>query len=473
MATAGSTRHDHDLGVDLAKPCFIITPLGQGANPIRRRAKDVYDRYIKPACMASGYEPLRSDPKLGGSIIRGITNALNCAPMAIAYMGGLPWNPNVMIEIGYRLSTKLPLVYVCDQDQDGNDPPFPFHFQNRWIVTLPIGEFDPAKLDDLIAAIHAEERESRTLEWLHPIALINVRNRDTDSPDNLLYTAASREAAEIFGKDGRLVGMTMRDFLLHMRHQMPPAQYHAFSENQEKARKALLGRMTDESDVPAGASIPLFFNNHENDRYNGRAYLPVILQDFTPENRDWYNLRMLYLEVTSICKRATWANRGEIYYCPLDVNDEGRLDPISVAPPRSIFLSYSREDRDLVEQTFSRLKEEFHPEIEPWMDLEDLFAVPNFPEKLTQAINKANHFLIFFGKGNAHPGQIFELDMVRLRMITEFRLKTGLLVTPILLDGCSGLPESYRDLGLSGFVTMSAIEADFERTMRRVLFPEP
>ena len=133
----------------LDKPCFIISPMGQTSSPVRKRAEEIFKNYIEPVCKATGYFPVRSGPTLGGSIINGITNALNCAPMTIAYLGGLPWNPNVMIEVGYRLNTNLPLVYLCDQDDSGNDLPLPFHFQGQWVVSLPVSGVDSGKIEAL------------------------------------------------------------------------------------------------------------------------------------------------------------------------------------------------------------------------------------------------------------------------------------------------------------------------------------
>ena len=319
----------------LDKPCFIISPMGQTSSPVRKRAEEIFKNYIEPVCKATGYFPVRSGPTLGGSIINGITNALNCAPMTIAYLGGLPWNPNVMIEVGYRLNTNLPLVYLCDQDDSGNDLPLPFHFQGQWVVSLPVSGVDSGKIEALIEVIRASEREPRHLEWLHPIALINVRDRDTISEHNLLYTAASESAEELFGIDGRLVGLTMEEFLHAAKKRMPPAQYHAFSANQRQARKDLQGRMTNASSAPAVASIPLYFDRHEIGKYNGRAYLPILLQDYTPENKDWYNMRVLYLDVTSVSQKATNRWGEEYYYCSLDLDTSTRLAPLETAPPRA------------------------------------------------------------------------------------------------------------------------------------------
>ena len=68
--------------------------------------------------------------------------------------------------------------------------------------------------------------------------------------------------------------------------------------------------MTDTSKTLARAIIPMYFDRHPVAKYNGRAYLPVILEDYTPEHKDWYNIRVLYLDVTSVSQKAT-NSRGE------------------------------------------------------------------------------------------------------------------------------------------------------------------
>ena len=41
-----------------------------------------------------------------------------------------------------------------------------------------------------------------------------------------------------------------------------------------------------------------------------------------------------------------------MYHCSLDLDTSTRLAPLETAPPRAVFLSYSRHDRDVVEQLF-------------------------------------------------------------------------------------------------------------------------
>ncbi|HKM53609.1 MAG TPA: hypothetical protein VJY33_09360, partial [Isosphaeraceae bacterium] len=126
---------------ELRKLCFIICPTGHVSASTKKRAVEVYRDYIESACKETGCFPVHSGPELGANRIKGITNALSCAPMAIAYMGSEPWNADVMTEVGYRLSTKLPLVYLCDQDEHGDNPELPILFESSWIVSLPPSGF--------------------------------------------------------------------------------------------------------------------------------------------------------------------------------------------------------------------------------------------------------------------------------------------------------------------------------------------
>jgi len=472
MATV-DVQHDNVRSTGLERLCFLITPMGQASSLVRKRANEVFRDYIEPACKATEYFPVRSDPMLGPRIRQGITNALNCASMTIAYMGGNPWNPNVMIEIGHRMSTKLPLVLLCDQDKCGKTPDFPFHLQDLWVVTLPVARVDPDKIEELVNVIRAVEKEYRPLEWPHPIALINVRYRETVSTQDLIYTAASKGAEELFGgDDNRLVGLTMKEFFHVAKRRMPPAQFAAFRANQRQVRKDIQGRMTNTSNTLARALIPMYFDQHPVAKYNDRAYLPVILEDHTPENKDWYNMRVLYLDVTSVSQKATNSRGEEYYYCALDVNGEAKLPPLQPTSPRRVFLSYTRPDRDMVKQVFTALKELFPREVEPWMDLEDLYAVSNYPEKLTKAIQDADHTLVFCGKGGPGNGQSWEYEFITAKLIENDRDKPKFRANAVLLDGVEKLPDKMLALKVHGIVRMAEIVQDYENSLEQIIFPD-
>ena len=391
--------------------------------------------------------------------------------MTIAYLGGPPWNPNVMYEVGYRLNTNLPLVYLCDQDDRGDDLPLPFNIQGQRFVSLPVSGVDAGKIETLIEVIRASEREPRHLEWLHPIALINVRNRDTISKHNMLYTAASESAEELFGIDGRLVGLTMEEFLHAAKKRMPPAQYDAFSANQRQARKDLQGRMTNACGA-RNCQHPVVLRR-PRDRKIQRPGVPA---DPPPglHARD----QGLVQHEGPLSRRDLGLPEGDkplgggVLLLQPRPRHRDAVGPAQDGQAGAVFLSYSRHDRDVVEQLFGRLKECFYPEVNPWMDLDDLYAVSNFPEKLTQAIQDADHALIFFGTGGPGNGQSWEINLMTGRLIKNYNSNPKFRVTPILLEGVEALPEGMSALAVNGIVKMSEIEHYFEKCLRRILFPE-
>ena len=53
------------------------------------------------------------------------------------------------------------------------------------------------------------------------------------------------------------------------------------------------------------------------DDYTNRAFLPIIVQDFRPGDSDWYNFRVVYLNVTSVTTKVV-QDGEEFYVCHLD-----------------------------------------------------------------------------------------------------------------------------------------------------------
>src|SRR5215813_4838433 len=200
----------------MAKVCFVISPLGAPRSLARTRADYVLDTYINPACREAGYEALRADQGIVGHIVKGTTNALKNAPMAVAYMGPGPeapgdgpvsWNANVMIEIGYRLASRLPLIFLCDQDSRGDLPELPLNLRTLGMIALPRPDPKNSKWADndpqetvkcLVRQIQEEEQAVRILDSMHPVAAINAANRQVTAPSNLYYTAASVTANDLF-----------------------------------------------------------------------------------------------------------------------------------------------------------------------------------------------------------------------------------------------------------------------------------
>jgi hypothetical protein len=108
----------------------------------------------------------------------------------------------------------------------------------------------------------------------------------------------------------------MDQFLDGLKKRMHPHQWNAFKRDQETTWRTLV------------AKVPIVFETHENDDYNRRAFLPIVLQNYQPPEQglNFSNLRVLYLDVTTVTEIVK--GEGEEYYgCRLDLSSNDRLPP--------------------------------------------------------------------------------------------------------------------------------------------------
>jgi hypothetical protein len=443
----------------MSKVCFVISPLGPDDSATRKRADYVLNAYIAPACERAGYDPVRGDCGTGRDIVEGTTTALKNAPMAVAYMGPAPnsvpasgesagcWNANVMIEIGYRLASRLPLIFLCDQDSQGNVPDLPLNLQTLRVIGLPRPDpsdrkwVDPQPqkiVDRLIRQFRDEEQEGRILDSMHPVAAINAANAQLTTPNSLYYTAASDAADDVFGVqsgDGRgprLVGCTMEQFLASTAKRMHPNQWEAFKRDQQSARSKLKLRAHGEDDKQSTAKVPIVFENHENDDYNHRAFLPIIVEDFRPQDRrsSWYNLRVLYLNVTTATEKVAGEDGQEFYVCRLDPTSDRRLEPLKARDPAiRVFLSYGSSNRANVKDVFNRLLA-MGPVVEPFMDV-SISAGDNWVKVLRETMETSELCFLFLDGDAMGDGQKAEVDVLEARLMA--RKDEDYPVVPVLL----------------------------------------
>jgi hypothetical protein len=113
--------------------CFIVMPHGRSPKEIRW-FKGWYDVVIKPAIIASNYEPILSAAEERPSAINDEIRAhLAFDPMTIVDLGGFTAeedpNPNVMYELGIRHALGLPLVMMAWKDQR-----LPFDVGNQRVI---------------------------------------------------------------------------------------------------------------------------------------------------------------------------------------------------------------------------------------------------------------------------------------------------------------------------------------------------
>lgn len=295
-----------------AGECFVISPIKEG-DP---RIAAVFEKLIAPACEYLGFEPKRADHIAGSERIPVITGRLTSAPLVIAYLGSPTpfWNPDVMLEVGYRFATGQPLVLMseCPSRKGKSTVSFtkilPFHLVNKSVMEVPK---DPKTgVEKLAAQITAALEERSPSDWktLFPIVEYQFTNYQSD----VIMTEASPEAEALFG----LKGSKGRRFSIEDRHRfqdrIDPMQLNAYMRERIEIMRAIQARSLglefreERGSDPLGniptARVPLIFRDAPKGS-NGRpiGYLPVIVR--YQMNNGTIHLRVLYLKISDAMRQ--------------------------------------------------------------------------------------------------------------------------------------------------------------------------
>lgn len=127
----------------MSKKCFIVSPIGNAGSKIRKHADNVYNHLIKPVCEINDIECTRVDEfATTTSITDDIFNCLDMYDLAIVDITSL--NPNVFLELGYRIAKGKCFILIKDSNYD---EPFPFDIQNIRICeySLELDDIDDSK----------------------------------------------------------------------------------------------------------------------------------------------------------------------------------------------------------------------------------------------------------------------------------------------------------------------------------------
>lgn len=287
----------------VAPNCFLIMPYNVP------RSQEVLKTYVSPACKMAGVVAMRSDWEVSRDVIPQMLSALREEPLALAYLGKPPWNPNVMLEIGYRLAVGRPLVIVRDKPS-GTEATLPFDLSNLRVIELPpegAGIPTPGEVKTSVAEITRTLRD-RMLEkdaWSHPHPTATAKFF-IESGESI-YLESSEEADELFGMPLR--GRSVRDFIERIGDLMSALQHKAFLEEQQKLfGQVIVPQFFKRGQVPT-ASIPIVLDAaNDSGRAERRAYLPVIVNYCKLGGE--VVLRVLYLEVTGALREIEGRDQG-------------------------------------------------------------------------------------------------------------------------------------------------------------------
>ena len=312
----------HKRYSDDCRDCFFVSPIGTPdsiANHLHRKRADlVFERYIKPACEASEFRAKRSDMRASEQISPEMYRALETAPLVGVYLGAPPWNANVMIELGFRLSTKKAVFLL--KDATANSDPIPFDIKDFHCIDIP-GDTDDLGMDDQMAIIRRIRDfigvpPSAGWNYNYPSGIYDVAN------GKVRIVEANGGLEKLFG-ERNLIHKDLRDVLRKVFSYMPKGQCDKFRSEQAE----LVGRISTGDCDGVYARIPIYFDNHKE--FNNCAFLPVI-DSFSNPQAGVLRLRIVYMEVTGAIKR----HQDGYYYCNLiDGQQRDRFAPSDKGVP--------------------------------------------------------------------------------------------------------------------------------------------
>lgn len=159
------------------KKCFLICPIGDESSVERNRSDQVMNHLIVPVC--SDFSIVRADleysvAKIDDEIFRHLDND----DLAIADLTGL--NPNVFLEVGYRLANKKPIIFIAEKGT-----PLPFDIKTTRTIFYKLELNEAKKFQDTL---------SKTLEKIDFTANYTQKKKE---PDVFVSDELSRDARQL------------------------------------------------------------------------------------------------------------------------------------------------------------------------------------------------------------------------------------------------------------------------------------
>ncbi len=157
------------------KTCFVVCPISGENTDTRKRSDEVFEFIIKEVCSKFEYECIRVDHlKTNTAITNDILENLKSADIVIADI--TESNPNVFLEIGYRMALKKDLILIKEK---GTNNPFDIHNIRTFeydLTSLPSVAKIKSDIKDSIINIQRTQKNN-----------LNIQNSDQEiNNDNLI-----------------------------------------------------------------------------------------------------------------------------------------------------------------------------------------------------------------------------------------------------------------------------------------------
>jgi hypothetical protein len=187
------------------KNCFIISPIGEDASDIRKRADQVLKHILTPAAQACGYDPIRAD-KISepGMITSQVIQHIVDDPLVIADLTGM--NPNVFYELAIRHAIRKPLVQIVNKGEK-------IPFDVAGMRTIPVDHHDLDSVEEAKAEIQKQIKvvEGKKPDQIEsPISVsVEIQSlRQSDRPEDRtlaeIVSALSQMRSDVASLDKRL-----------------------------------------------------------------------------------------------------------------------------------------------------------------------------------------------------------------------------------------------------------------------------
>ncbi|QEH38891.1 hypothetical protein OJF2_75010 [Aquisphaera giovannonii] len=287
------------------KRALFIQPAARGLMA-RARADAIWAELITPAFEDTDYEPARSNDVKDGDDLEPLVSPLSVDPLVVADLGGPPWDPRVMMEVGFRIANAKPLILIADANGAGTAYP-------GMLEDLGVIRIDP---DDIAASLPhlrskiAEYRPGTADFWSSQYPYVDFQ-MPLDDPSQAVYIHANDAAARLYGLDRAddLVGKRVDEYDDRLYQFMPEPQRAEFVDEQVLLLGTILWPQklqTGKSNgaVNASVRIPLWLANHAKPEFQGKIYLPLLVQHKIQKSRGVVLMRSVFVDISS------WAAPG-------------------------------------------------------------------------------------------------------------------------------------------------------------------
>jgi hypothetical protein len=405
------------------KHAFIIQAVDSNAS--RQRADRVLRSIIEPACAATGYDAVRDlqtnqANDLQAKIVEPIISALNTHPLVIADLAAPPWNPDVLVKVGFRLATGRPIVFLADTDPNQEI----LTLQLRNVSTHIINAATPGRgdVDSLIRSIKKYSSEVNAWESDYPTIEFSISFKD---PEGGRFIFANEKAARAYGLNhpDDLVGRPINEVDPKLRLFFPDDEYwQAYEDDQN----AILGQIVRRVPDPKTARVPLWFTKHVVAGENDKIYWPVLAQYRYVSNEDQADIvmRVMFINVSEWdAMKPRPRKPSQVLRLPELFKEVRR----PAEPQHDVFLSYNSQDVAHVSELYQML---VRCGLRVWFDQTELGGAMGLTAQLIEAANSSRIFVLVLGQNGLGPWQQLVEAKLQLLNFIQGRKPVVLLLLP-------------------------------------------